>query len=311
MASERDLADQLRDRIVSALHTGHLHAGDRLPGIRELTRDTGVDHRVVARAYRLLEAEGLVEVRGRSGVYAAPQERMGTDMLAETARWMAGVLTEAWRRRVAIPELPEMVRRCTQEVQIRCACVESTVDHLTVLETELRDEFGLDVYTVPVVADHVAESGVPIISDLHNDLRAADLVVTTNYHAPAVRRAVDELGKPLVVVTMNPDAVAVVERRIRDGSLTIVCADPAFGERIRAMGNGAPGDRVRVVLADDVCAVQELDQSAPVLVTQAAHDRLGDAVPPLLIPHSPSFSPESARELALAIIRLNMVDEQE
>ncbi len=310
MVSERDLADQLRDRIVSALHTGHLHAGDRLPGIRELTRDTGVDHRVVARAYRLLEAEGLVEVRGRSGVYAAPQERLGTDMLAETARWMEGVLTEAWRRRITIPELPEMVRRCTQEVRIRCALVESTVDHLTILEAELRDDFGLDVYTVPVVANHVAESGVPVVADLQNELREADLVVTTNYHAPTVRHAAEQFGKPVVVVTMHPDTAAIIEHRIRDQFLTVVCADPAFGERIRAMGKGN-GDRVRVVLADDRRAVQQLDASTPVLLTRAAHDLLGDPVPPLLVPHLPAIAPDSARDLAAAIIRLNLAEEQE
>lgn len=35
----------------------------------------GVHAGAVAKAYRVLEREGLVEVRGRSGVYAAPQER--------------------------------------------------------------------------------------------------------------------------------------------------------------------------------------------------------------------------------------------
>ncbi|NNC32700.1 GntR family transcriptional regulator [Longimicrobium terrae] len=52
---------------------GAAAAGDRLPSIRALWREMGVDHRVVAQAYRILEDEGLVEVRGRSGVYLAPR----------------------------------------------------------------------------------------------------------------------------------------------------------------------------------------------------------------------------------------------
>jgi DNA-binding transcriptional regulator YhcF (GntR family) len=46
--------------------------------------------RTVARAYRELEAEGLVEIRGRSGVYVAPQERRDGEMLPEMMRWMTG-----------------------------------------------------------------------------------------------------------------------------------------------------------------------------------------------------------------------------
>jgi DNA-binding transcriptional regulator YhcF (GntR family) len=95
MESESSLINRLRYRIVNALHLGDLHAGGRLPSIREISQETGTDHRAVANAYRTLEAEGLVQVRGRSGVYVAPQERFGGELLAETARWMAGVLTEA------------------------------------------------------------------------------------------------------------------------------------------------------------------------------------------------------------------------
>ena len=92
MDQETALSDKLRDRILSALHLGLLQPGDRLPSIRALWREMGVDHRVVAQAYRILEDEGLVEVRGRSGVYLAPQDQLGGEVLAETARWMAGVL---------------------------------------------------------------------------------------------------------------------------------------------------------------------------------------------------------------------------
>jgi DNA-binding transcriptional regulator YhcF (GntR family) len=77
METDNELSDRLRDRILNALHLGTLRPGDRLPSIRTLWREMGVDHRVVAQAYRSLEAEGLVEVRGRSGVSVAPQDQLG------------------------------------------------------------------------------------------------------------------------------------------------------------------------------------------------------------------------------------------
>ena len=59
------------------------------------------------------------------------------------------------------------------------------------------------------------------------------------------------------------------------------------------------------ILADDAPAVAELDPREPVLLTRAAHERVGDVTLTLLFPQAPSFSPESARELAEVLIRLN------
>jgi DNA-binding transcriptional regulator YhcF (GntR family) len=139
------LSDRLRDRILNALHLGLLRPGDRLPSIRTLWREMGVDHRVVAQAYRTLEAEGLVEVRGRSGVYLAPQDQFGGELLAETARWLAGVLVEAWKRRLDHRRRPRADPPLHQQTAtLRCACVESNEDQMTAYTAELAEQFGLD-----------------------------------------------------------------------------------------------------------------------------------------------------------------------
>ena len=101
-----------------------------------------------AQAYRVLEAEGLVEVRGRSGVYLAPQDELGGELLAETARWMNGVLVEAWKRRIGVRELPDLVRLCTSSRKTRVAVVESNSDQMTAYCTELEEDFGVE--SVPV-----------------------------------------------------------------------------------------------------------------------------------------------------------------
>jgi DNA-binding transcriptional regulator YhcF (GntR family) len=143
--SESSLIDRLRDHVVGELHRGTLRGGDRLPGVRETTRETGSNARTVAKAYRTLEAEGLVEVRGRSGVYVARQEQPEGEMLPETARWMAGVLVEAWRRMIKLPDFPSFIRRYTGSVRIRCAAVESVEDAVRAYGFELREDWGLEV----------------------------------------------------------------------------------------------------------------------------------------------------------------------
>ena len=148
MGARSELVTRLRDRILSELHLGRLHAGDPLPSIRELAGRIGVNQRAVAQVYRILEAEGLVEIRGRSGVYVAPQDRFGGELLAETARWIAETLTDARKRRVRVSDYPELVRRCTATVRLHCACIESNKDHLTSICTEASEDFGLGVHPV-------------------------------------------------------------------------------------------------------------------------------------------------------------------
>ncbi|HYJ79527.1 MAG TPA: GntR family transcriptional regulator, partial [Longimicrobiaceae bacterium] len=260
MEPDEGLADRLRDRILNALHLGMLRPGDRLPSIRTLWREMGVDHRVVAQAYRALEAEGLVEVRGRSGVYLAPQDQLGGELLAETARWMAGVLVEAWKRRMTIDEVPDLIRRCTGSVRLRCACVESNEDQMTAYTAELAEYFGVD--PVPVRISPVPLPRPDRSVEFHaveDAIRSMDLVVTTSYHARLVRKAAENVGIPAVVLTVNPEVVETIQRHLRERRLTVVALEETFGDRMRAMYSEEDPERIRLVLADDREALQALD----------------------------------------------------
>ncbi|HBG51825.1 MAG TPA: GntR family transcriptional regulator, partial [Gammaproteobacteria bacterium] len=59
------LARELRECIV----TGVYGAGERLPGVRTLSRTRGVSVATVLAAYRRLEDDVLIEARPRSGYY--------------------------------------------------------------------------------------------------------------------------------------------------------------------------------------------------------------------------------------------------
>ncbi len=300
MAGAHELREQLRQRVVSGLHTGRLRRGDRLPSLREVSRELGVDHRAVARAYRELESEGLVQIRGRSGIYVAGQERLGGELLQETWRWLAGMLTEAWTRRWTLPGLPEMVRRCTAARRLSCACVESNEDQLTALCDELREDFGLDTYRV------WADAEGPAPERLVPQLEGADVVVATAYHAVEAAAAAERLGLPFVRAPLNPHLAETIERRLRSKPLTFVIADRRFEERLGLM-YPAHAERMRVVLAERVEEVAALDAWEPVILTRAARKRLGGLGEiPLLYPHSPSVSAECARDLFECIVRLNL-----
>ncbi|HXG71562.1 MAG TPA: GntR family transcriptional regulator [Gemmatimonadaceae bacterium] len=296
----------LRDRIVSGLHRGRLHGGDRLPSFRQVAEYSGADPRVVAEAYRVLEGEGLVTIRGRSGVYVAEQERLGEGaVLSETSRWMASVAAEAWKRRITLPDLPEMVRRCTGSVRLRTAFVESTEDHMVAFTAELEPALGLECRSVYLPADGL-KAGSSEASRLRAEIGEVDLIVTTAFHSALVHQMTEGIATPLVAVSAHPDLGRAIQQRIRQGALTVVCVDPRFADRIRSVYSGGHADRVHTVLVKDNSAVNQLNRSEPVLLTRAARRKLEDLDLPMIVPHSPTLSFESVRELSEVIIRLNL-----
>jgi len=62
------IATQIRSRITA----GDLRPGAPLPSVRTLASDLGVNLNTVARAYRVLEEQGFLRIRDRSGAEVAP-----------------------------------------------------------------------------------------------------------------------------------------------------------------------------------------------------------------------------------------------
>ncbi len=63
---------QVRDQIATMIASGVVPVGGRLPAIRHLAADLGVAPNTVARAYKELEAAGVVATRGRHGTVVQP-----------------------------------------------------------------------------------------------------------------------------------------------------------------------------------------------------------------------------------------------
>lgn len=63
--------EQLRAQIAAQARDGTLPVGHRLPTVRALAAELGLAANTVAKAYRTLEADGVVETRGRHGTFVA------------------------------------------------------------------------------------------------------------------------------------------------------------------------------------------------------------------------------------------------
>lgn len=63
--------EQLRLQLAEAIAAGELTPGMRLPTVRKLAGDLGLAPNTVARTYRELEADELIQTRGRLGSFVA------------------------------------------------------------------------------------------------------------------------------------------------------------------------------------------------------------------------------------------------
>ncbi len=61
--------EQVRTQIAAAAAEGVLQPGHKLPTVRRLAADLGLAANTVARAYRELEADGIVTTQGRRGTF--------------------------------------------------------------------------------------------------------------------------------------------------------------------------------------------------------------------------------------------------
>lgn len=75
MSSEIPIYVQLRNQIVTGIGKGMLKAGEKLPSVRQLARDAGINSMTVNKAYQILKAEGFIEIDRRKGATVLPAGR--------------------------------------------------------------------------------------------------------------------------------------------------------------------------------------------------------------------------------------------
>jgi GntR family transcriptional regulator len=100
---------QLMEQVKHAVETGALRAGEQLPGIRPLAEELVINPNTVAKAYRELEHEGVIELRHGAGAFVAGSTRAPRD--AQRLRSAQAVVSAAIERLHAQGITDEEIRR--------------------------------------------------------------------------------------------------------------------------------------------------------------------------------------------------------
>ena len=290
-----EITDLLRRRIVADLHLGRIKPGARLPSLRTIAQELNISIRAAARGYANLERDGLVTVRGRSGIYLVAPFAVDIE-LTEPLAWYADMLKDAWTRRLALTDVTSMLHELVQN-PLRVACVESTEDHMVAFCAELQEDFSLETSPVKLVDTGAIVDGVP--ASLLDALSNVDFIVTTAFHAADIYEAADTLKKPVVVVSVNETLLESFENQLEAGAVTILADDPAFVQRFRTYLLERFRNRggLSVYAVGDVGSDAAFTNGSTLLYTRAARKRLNEQEYHLMPPPIAFISDRAARKI--------------
>ena len=69
---------QLIEQIKGAVLNGKMSPGEALPSIRQLANDLEINNKTVAKAYRLLERDSVIQTKGYRGTFVHPNARVNS-----------------------------------------------------------------------------------------------------------------------------------------------------------------------------------------------------------------------------------------
>ncbi len=100
---------QLMEQVKHGIETGALRPGDQLPGIRPLAEELVINPNTVAKAYRELEHEGVIELRHGAGAFVSGNAR--TKKVTDKLRAGQAIVTDTVDRLRARGVTDEEIRR--------------------------------------------------------------------------------------------------------------------------------------------------------------------------------------------------------
>lgn len=283
-----DVAAMLRRRVHWGIHLGLVKPGDRLPSLRAASSEFGVDQRLVLAAYRELEHEGVVVMRPRSGIYVAPAPQTACTV-PSAARWMSEMFLQGFSRGVPPNALGGLLTCAITTKPLAAACVECNADQILWMASQLRNEFGLSttwIETTDLSSDAVAER-----------LEASDFIVTTSFHAAEARKLGEQYELPVVVATAGRDGITQIRAELGRGPVYFVGTDERYAQKLLEASDSTRWmSNLRPLVADKLHPTA-IPAGAPVVVTQAVAEILGENIPRGAAVFDYPFSTETRSEI--------------
>jgi GntR family transcriptional regulator len=212
--------DQIKGQLLSAIYCGKIKEGDRLPSIRELSEDLGVNYKTVRRIYLGLADEGYLEMLRGSGAFLRKRSDENTyeQMRRKAVFKLLNEVTEKARSLGLTPEqFARLFEGLTTGANLRKIKL-AVVDHeeeAFIFSRELKMRLGADVISLALDAG----------SEALSEAKEVDYLLTTSWHMEEVRELAESIGKPVLEIKPSHQIYTEILAAARDRNIAVVIQD--------------------------------------------------------------------------------------
>jgi GntR family transcriptional regulator / MocR family aminotransferase len=215
---------QIYDRFRSAIGSGVLKPGDRIPSARALTKELGLARGTIETAYSLLAAEGYIQARGQAGTIVTPGLKLRSPVASPPSPSRPASATISFRPdsilpfQMGLPALDRFPRKIWARLGARCVramqpsdMVHPAVSGSPALRAEiaayLQVSRGINCSPAQIFVTSGYRHTIGLIG--HSLLQAQDRVWLENPGYPPTRELLGHMNIAAVAVPVDRDGMVV------------------------------------------------------------------------------------------------------
>lgn len=202
---------QIRDLLKEKISSGEIRE-KRLPPVRSVAKNLGVNPNTVLRAYNELGKEGIVNGAVGKGTFITtnPADLKNESRKELLIKTIEHSLEEALSLEFSIEEYEKTVSdyikvKKEQMQEIRLVFIECNIEQLTYFTEHL--EIDPHIQRIPILLDDIRQKKKEVM----NNVRKADIIVTSFYHLDEVRKTFAYVKKPIVGINLEPEVKTLIE----------------------------------------------------------------------------------------------------
>ncbi len=109
LSGKAPIYEQLYNGIAQLIASGRLRPDEKLPAVREVAKQLGINPNTVQKAYAQLESAGLIYSMPAKGSYVSPQTKAAEAFRTDAIRRLEAELSDAKRFGITLEEVIKTV----------------------------------------------------------------------------------------------------------------------------------------------------------------------------------------------------------